>query len=657
MLQGLRDRATAAAVIATDKAKDKAAAAVVAVTDRAFAVRDVTVETAVHATSAAAAAATVVSGQAHAHVARASSRIDVAREAQRMLGCGGDQRLAAKQLAEQAVALDCDLIADVSKVHAAYAAAVERLAEVSSVCGHDSADSDVKKEIGDLRCVCLDRAEALRTALEAWSVPHAPTWSAAERDALRFVAARGKLQRVRDFLPSSRTATGNTAMDAESSMEHKHREEVIETDEYEEDNEELLFRGTAKTNIIEFYEVDHVEIGEGTSAKVCKGRSISTGQMVAIKSVSKSTEKARVRLQTEVSILKSLDHPNVIKLHDIFEDSRHVHVALELCEGGELFDTLVQRNRFEEMATARIMHQMFSVVHYLHGNHVAHRDIKPENLMLARVAPIDAAVVKVIDFGCSCRFFDDLYLNTKVGSAFYIAPEVLAGEYDEACDLWSLGVLMYINLCGYPPFYAMTDEEVYEKVTVGFFEFPAKDWTLVTEEARGLISMCLELNPRARCKPSQALEHAFFERWELGNPVTSPKDQDIATAGTADPAPTALVAVAVGATLADASRDDSAEAHVSVAVAPVTASVASALDLVVEADAFRYSLARKDLSVAEKPAAAVDVAAATSTVDLAGTEAFRDGPAKSTQLAEPETTITETTVTRAPTNSTEADSS
>merc|ERR1712232_1297782 len=147
----------------------------------------------------------------------------------------------------------------------------------------------------------------------------------------------------------------------------------------------------------------------------------------------------------------------------------------------------------------------------MHENHVCHRDLKPENFIFSTKEPIEKTLLKIIDFGLSCSFKEGQVLTTKAGTPYYVAPQVLAGKYDHQSDLWSLGVIMYVLLCGYPPFFGETDAEVLSKVRLGNFSFNAADWKNVSEDAKNLIRMLLKMNPKDRYTAEQCLNHEWIK--------------------------------------------------------------------------------------------------------------------------------------------------
>ncbi len=171
-----------------------------------------------------------------------------------------------------------------------------------------------------------------------------------------------------------------------------------------------------------------------------------------------------------------IDHPNIIKLYEVYEDSRYVYLIMEECTGGELFDRIYERivskNLYTEKEAAAIFKQYMSAICHCHSQKICHRDLKPENLLFLNSSP--DSPLKVIDFGLSKIYTDTNHrMSTKVGTAYYVSPEVLEGNYDEKCDIWSSGVILYILLTGEPPFNGPNDNEIYRKIMKKKFSFPS----------------------------------------------------------------------------------------------------------------------------------------------------------------------------------------
>eukprot|EP00405_Crypthecodinium_cohnii_P051280 CAMPEP_0206595828 /NCGR_PEP_ID=MMETSP0325_2-20121206/43211_1 /ASSEMBLY_ACC=CAM_ASM_000347 /TAXON_ID=2866 /ORGANISM="Crypthecodinium cohnii, Strain Seligo" /LENGTH=506 /DNA_ID=CAMNT_0054106573 /DNA_START=95 /DNA_END=1615 /DNA_ORIENTATION=+ len=263
--------------------------------------------------------------------------------------------------------------------------------------------------------------------------------------------------------------------------------------------------------IIDSYDMDKKKLGEGSYGSVCKAKSKHTGSIRAVKTISKAMMKNIERFKQEIAIMKMMDHPNIIKLYESFEDHRNIYLVMELAIGGELFDKIIESGHFNEVQAAVLMQQIVRAIYYMHENHVCHRDLKPENFLFMSKDPIEKNLLKIIDFGLSCKFASGQILTTKAGTPYYVAPQVLAGKYDQLSDLWSVGVIMYVMLCGYPPFFGETDAEVLSKVRIGNFSFNPADWKNVSEDAKNLIRMLLKMNPRDRYSAEQALNHEWIK--------------------------------------------------------------------------------------------------------------------------------------------------
>merc|ERR1719214_457768 len=263
--------------------------------------------------------------------------------------------------------------------------------------------------------------------------------------------------------------------------------------------------------ITEFYDIDKKKLGEGSYGSVSKCSSKATGVTRAVKSISKAQMKNLDRFKQEIAIMKIMDHPNMIKLYESFEDHRNIYLILELCTGGELFDRIIDSGHFTEVQAAVVMQNMFRAIFYMHENHMCHRDLKPENFLFTTKEPIEKTHLKVIDFGLACKYSDGQVLTTKAGTPYYVAPQVLAGKYDQSSDLWSLGVIMYVVLCGYPPFYGENDADVLAKVRLGNFSFNVSDWKNISEDAKNLIRMMLKMNPKDRYTAERCLHHEWIQ--------------------------------------------------------------------------------------------------------------------------------------------------
>lgn len=251
-------------------------------------------------------------------------------------------------------------------------------------------------------------------------------------------------------------------------------------------------------------------IGTGAFASVIKATTKDTHQVRAVKILRKEKISDKEKFKAEIEILKKLDHPNVLKLFETFEDKRNVYLVTEICKGGEVFDRIIAKGRFTESEARKVFLDMVHAINYCHLNGICHRDLKPENFLYLDVD--ENSHIKLIDFGLAREFKpeqDKVVMTSRVGTSYYISPEVLAGAYDQSCDLWSLGVILYIMLSGYPPFNGSTDMKIIEKVKKCAYNFDGPEWKAVSESATDLIKHLL-CKPADRLKASDVLQHAWM---------------------------------------------------------------------------------------------------------------------------------------------------
>lgn len=233
------------------------------------------------------------------------------------------------------------------------------------------------------------------------------------------------------------------------------------------------------TDRLDSYYRLETQLGYGTShpgafGRVFEATHLSSGARRAVKIIprDKIEEKQLGQMISEVSILKTLDHPHILKVYEVFVESASVSIVSELCTGGELFEKITKLKRFSEQMGSTYMQQILSAVAYCHDRGIVHRDLKPENLLLEN--PSANALLKVIDFGTSSKVAPGSQLHNVLGTPYYIAPEVLSRKYNEKCDVWSLGVVLYILLSGSPPFTGSSDKEVLRKVHLGYYDFDSR---------------------------------------------------------------------------------------------------------------------------------------------------------------------------------------
>ena len=272
--------------------------------------------------------------------------------------------------------------------------------------------------------------------------------------------------------------------------------------------------------ITQYYEVLK-KIGEGASAKVYKVKEKSSGEIRAMKQVEKSKLPDVRYFETEIKILSLLDHPNIVRLFEVFEDSKNFYLIMELCTGGNLISRMGNK-RLKEKQAAVLMEQVVSAIAYCHEKGICHRDLKPQNVLFCNESP--DSPVKVVDFGIS-KIFDPSLANlqkdlqednklkkmdSQIGTLFFISPEILKGSYNEKCDIWSLGIILYYLLCGYPPFEGGNDGILIQQILESKIKYPKEDWKNISESAKDLINkmLCPE---KKRISAKEIMYHKWFK--------------------------------------------------------------------------------------------------------------------------------------------------
>ncbi|MCO5609411.1 hypothetical protein L7F22_063637 [Adiantum nelumboides] len=234
---------------------------------------------------------------------------------------------------------------------------------------------------------------------------------------------------------------------------------------------------------------------------------------LACKSISKFKLKTSIDLEDvrrEVDIMRHLPtHPNIVSLEGVYEDDDAVHLVMELCEGGELFDRIVARGHYSERAAAVVTRTIVEVVQLCHKHGVIHRDLKPENFLFANKK--ENSPLKAIDFGLSVFFKPGEKFSEIVGSPYYMAPEVLKRNYGPEVDVWSAGVILYILLCGVPPFWAETEQAVAQAILRCALDLKRDPWPIISENAKSLVRQMLEPDPKKRLTAQQVLDHPWLQ--------------------------------------------------------------------------------------------------------------------------------------------------
>uniref|UniRef100_A0A8K9UFV6 Calcium/calmodulin-dependent protein kinase IV n=1 Tax=Oncorhynchus mykiss TaxID=8022 RepID=A0A8K9UFV6_ONCMY len=299
--------------------------------------------------------------------------------------------------------------------------------------------------------------------------------------------------------------------------------------------------GSKKETLADYYELES-ELGRGATSVVCRCRQKGTLKPYAVKTLKKTVDKKIVR--TEIGVLLRLSHPNIIKLKEIFETPSEISLVLELVTGGELFERVVEKGFYTERDAADAVIQVLEAVAYLHENGVVHRDLKPENLLYATAAP--DAPLKIADFGLSKVIDDQVTMKTVCGTPGYCGleiaisdqadvscfgcmlnlprfeqrtPEILRGSaYGPEVDVWSVGVITYILLCGFEPFFdERGDQYMFKRILNCEYEFVSPWWDNVSFNAKDLVRKLIVQDPNKRLTTLQALEHP----WVTGKAVNS----------------------------------------------------------------------------------------------------------------------------------------
>ena len=260
------------------------------------------------------------------------------------------------------------------------------------------------------------------------------------------------------------------------------------------------------------------KLGAGTYGTVYKVQHLISGGIFALKNIPKAKIKDVTRLMTEINVLKQADLPQILTIHRVFEDEVNINFVTELCEGGELFKQIITRGHLTEFEASQIARQMLLAIRYLHMHNISHRDIKPENLMFATADDLNS--LKLIDFGFAKIVTPSVTMKTKVGSPYYVSPDVLKGDYGIECDMWSIGVVLYFMLGGTPPFTGKSQPEICANIIRGQYSFPSPTWDSVSLLAKDLIASLLLIDPASRLTAQQALNHPWVNGQVSDNGLT-----------------------------------------------------------------------------------------------------------------------------------------
>lgn len=254
------------------------------------------------------------------------------------------------------------------------------------------------------------------------------------------------------------------------------------------------------------------KLGAGTFGTVRLGEHKVTKQKRAIKNIFKNRTSKREedQLANEMRILQEISHPNILPLVEYFETDTRVFIVTDIYEGGELFDEIIARGDFTDRDASLVINQLLSCLAYLAKKNIVHRDFKPENILLEKTKNLES--IKVIDFGHAVEFDKNgsKPLTKRVGTPYYMAPELLKGKYGHKVDIWSVGVISYILLCGSPPFGGESNEEIFERVEAGKYQMEHNPWPEVSNSAKDFIKQILTVDPKERKEAKELLKHPFL---------------------------------------------------------------------------------------------------------------------------------------------------
>ena len=270
-------------------------------------------------------------------------------------------------------------------------------------------------------------------------------------------------------------------------------------------------------NIVDKYEKIKL-LGEGSYGKVWLVKHKILQKLFALKIIKRKHDiYFNNKVQKEIQILKKLDHPFILKIIEFNSTSSEYHIITDYCQNGELYTEINHKGKFTEREASFIIYQILLAINYCHKMGIVHRDIKPENIMIERKELDGLLRVKLIDFGVAKIFSLNVNHKTIAGSSIYMAPEVLRANYNESCDLWSIGVILYILLIGQPPFFGKNENEISQAIKTGKYDINNKQYLSLSQNAKDLIAKLLKYNPQERITALEALNHPWFNTPDIAN--------------------------------------------------------------------------------------------------------------------------------------------
>lgn len=273
--------------------------------------------------------------------------------------------------------------------------------------------------------------------------------------------------------------------------------------------EEIKESGASNKDIREIYDIGKT-LGVGSFAIVKECVNKKTNEKFAVKIIDKKhIEGQEAMIKSEVKVISQLQHPNIICLKEFYESERDIYLVTDLARGGELFDHIIEKGSFTEKDAANLVKQILEAVNYMHKKNIVHRDLKPENLLFKDKS--EESPLMVTDFGLSKFTEPSSLLNTSCGTPGYVAPEIISRRgHGIAVDLWSIGVITYVLLCGYQPFYGDDQAQLFKAILDADFVFDEEYWSEISGDAKDFIKKLLVVNPAERMTCDQALQHKWL---------------------------------------------------------------------------------------------------------------------------------------------------
>ena len=272
-----------------------------------------------------------------------------------------------------------------------------------------------------------------------------------------------------------------------------------------------------KTNPEKYYKMEK-HLGDGIYSSVYIVSNKLTGDKRVMKIIDKSkiyTEESEKKIANELSILQKMDHPNILKIFEFYTTPKTYNLIVELCTGGKIFEELTEKGTLKEKSVAYIIYQLLSAINYCHKMKIIHRHLKPENILISKREKDDLLYVKIGGFATAKMNKEGIIEKKIKDTSYYFAPEIITNNYDEKCDIWSIGVIMYLLLSGRLPFSGENDIEINEKILKGKYDLKISAFKNISLEAIDLIKNLLIVNPLARINAKDALNHIWFQKLKI----------------------------------------------------------------------------------------------------------------------------------------------